>query len=83
MATMDGSFTTIPLPFAYTRVLAVPRSMARSLEKRLKRRLRFMNYRGSLLKAVPKKFDHTEKTQLASNNSFSARIRGYFASART
>src|SRR5579859_2110602 len=35
MATMEGSFTTMPLPRAYTRVLAVPRSMARSLEKML------------------------------------------------
>src|SRR5437763_14311739 len=32
IATMEGSFTTIPLPRAYTQVLAVPRSMARSLE---------------------------------------------------
>src|SRR4249920_2478023 len=32
MATIDGSLTTIPLPRAYTQVLAVPRSMARSLE---------------------------------------------------
>src|SRR5882762_6127500 len=36
MATMDGSFTTMPLPFAYTNVLAVPRSIARSEENRLK-----------------------------------------------
>src|SRR5437868_5911946 len=33
MATIEGSLTTIPLPRAYTHVLAVPRSMARSLEK--------------------------------------------------
>src|SRR5215208_6501951 len=32
MATIDGSLTTIPLPLAYTQVLAVPKSMARSLE---------------------------------------------------
>src|SRR5712691_2672666 len=32
MATMDGSLTTIPLPRAYTHVLAVPKSIARSLE---------------------------------------------------
>src|SRR5438132_10801397 len=37
MATIDGSLTTMPLPRAYTRVFAVPRSMARSLEKMLKR----------------------------------------------
>src|SRR5580704_16951571 len=35
MATMEGSFTTMPLPRAYTSVLAVRRSMARSLEKTL------------------------------------------------
>src|SRR4030066_104688 len=34
IATMDGSLTTMPLPRAYTHVLAVPRSMARSLENR-------------------------------------------------
>ena len=32
-AMMDGSFTMMPLPAAYTSVLAVPKSMARSLEK--------------------------------------------------
>src|SRR6266480_6250622 len=35
MATIDGSFTTMPLPLAKTSVLAVPRSMARSLENML------------------------------------------------
>src|SRR6266581_6953215 len=45
IATIEGSLTTIPLPRAYTQVLAVPRSMARSLEnnesieRRLKGRL--------------------------------------------
>src|SRR3982074_340307 len=45
MATIDGSLTTMPFPRAYTHVLAVPRSMARSLEnndsieRRLKGRL--------------------------------------------
>src|SRR5215212_9144395 len=34
MATIDGSLTTMPFPRAYTQVFAVPRSMARSLEKR-------------------------------------------------
>src|SRR5918999_1219513 len=33
IATIDGSLTTMPLPRAYTHVFAVPRSMARSLEK--------------------------------------------------
>src|SRR5262245_49181309 len=32
IATMEGSFTTMPLPRAYTQVFAVPRSIARSLE---------------------------------------------------
>src|SRR3982075_1828012 len=40
MATIEGSFTTMPLPRAYTSVFAVPRSMARSLEKMLNRDLR-------------------------------------------
>src|SRR5262249_8219297 len=35
-------FTTIPLPRAYTSVLAVPRSIARSLENTLKRDLRLV-----------------------------------------
>src|SRR5246127_719821 len=35
IATIEGSLTTMPLPRAYTRVLAVPKSMARSLEKML------------------------------------------------
>ena len=33
MTTTEGSRTTMPCPLAKTRVLAVPRSMARSLEK--------------------------------------------------
>src|SRR5205814_9886999 len=33
--TIEGSLTTMPLPLAYTNVLAVPRSMARSLENML------------------------------------------------
>jgi hypothetical protein len=40
---MEGSLTTMPFPFAKTRVLAVPRSMARSEEIRLKTDLKFMN----------------------------------------
>src|SRR5215471_8646658 len=35
MATMEGSLTTIPLPAAKTSVLAVPKSIARSLENTL------------------------------------------------
>src|SRR5271168_5152108 len=35
IATIEGSFTTMPLPRAYTRVLAVPKSIARSLENML------------------------------------------------
>src|SRR3954466_6932690 len=34
IATIDGSLTTMPLPRAYTHVLAVPKSIARSLENR-------------------------------------------------
>src|SRR5262249_11656664 len=34
-AMIDGSHSTIPFPFAYTSVVAVPRSIARSLENRL------------------------------------------------
>src|ERR1700744_3389678 len=41
MATIEGSFTTMPLLLAYTRVLAVPRSMARSLENMLNSERRF------------------------------------------
>src|SRR5271165_640734 len=44
MATIDGSLTTMPLPLAYTSVLAVPRSMARSDEIRLKTDRKFMNF---------------------------------------
>src|SRR5437868_8031514 len=36
IATMEGSLTTMPLVLANTRVFAVPRSMARSEENRLK-----------------------------------------------
>ncbi len=36
MATIDGSLTTMPLPLAKTSVFAVPKSMARSEESRLK-----------------------------------------------
>src|SRR6185295_9854688 len=43
MATMEGSLTTIPRPFAYTSVLAVPRSMARSLENRLNNGRKFIS----------------------------------------
>src|SRR6185369_7088683 len=44
MATMEGSLTTIPRPFANTKVLAVPRSIARSLEKGLNRFLILIIY---------------------------------------
>src|SRR5438270_2262355 len=43
MATMEGSLTTMPLPLAKTRVLAVPRSIARSDEKRLNRERTFID----------------------------------------
>src|ERR1044072_4036218 len=45
IATMEGSLTTMPRPLAYTRVFAVPRSMARSLENRLNRFLIIKLYR--------------------------------------
>src|SRR5687767_15961084 len=44
IATMDGSFTTIPFPRAYTQVLAVPRSIARSLENNENRERRLNDY---------------------------------------
>src|SRR5208283_2774908 len=43
IATMDGSLTTMPLPWAETRVFAVPKSMARSEENKLKRERRFID----------------------------------------
>src|SRR4029077_20868679 len=44
MATIDGSLTTMPLPRAYTQVLAVPRSIARSLENNDSIERRFNDY---------------------------------------
>src|SRR5713101_230157 len=49
MATIEGSFMTMPSPRTYTRVLAVPRSMARSLEKRPARKLSSMAVRSHLV----------------------------------
>ena len=40
IATIDGSFTTIPLPCANTSVFAVPKSIARSDENKLNTDLR-------------------------------------------
>jgi hypothetical protein len=51
-ATTDGSLKTIPLPFTYTRVLAVPRSMAKSLENRPKMGSRSIVF-FALLEKVP------------------------------
>src|SRR5437867_3958692 len=42
MATIEGSLTTIPLPIANTRVLAVPRSIAKSEEKTLNKERKFI-----------------------------------------
>jgi len=42
MATMEGSETTMPRPRAKTSVFAVPKSIAKSLEKRLKIERRFI-----------------------------------------
>src|SRR5512139_3208103 len=52
MATIEGSRTTMPRPSAKTSVLAVPRSMARSLEKSEKneRKAKYLPFpRGSVL----------------------------------
>src|SRR3954468_10630363 len=63
IATIDGSLTTIPLPRAYTQVLAVPRSMARSLENRdnIERRLKthdsLMRAAGLLIGRTPRRLD--------------------------
>src|SRR5580693_1510206 len=61
MATMEGSLTTIPLPLAYTRVLAVPKSMARSEEKTLNNERRFI-----CLSAPPV----LDRSEWQSDNSF-------------
>src|SRR5271166_6606546 len=42
IATIEGSFTTMPLPLAKTSVFAVPRSIARSDENKLKSERTFM-----------------------------------------
>src|SRR5690348_1684530 len=52
MATMEGSLTTMPLPRAYTRVFAVPRSMARSLENMLARERILLNQEPFLWKPL-------------------------------
>src|SRR6185436_14621065 len=46
IATIEGSLTTMPLPRAYTQVLAVPRSIAMSLEntESIERRLKQFSY---------------------------------------
>src|SRR5260370_6206666 len=44
IATIEGSLTTMPRPLANTRVLAVPRSIAKSLEKGLNRFLSLIIY---------------------------------------
>src|SRR6266581_2179044 len=49
MATIEGSFITMPSPRTYTRVLAVPRSIARSLEKSPARKFSNMAVRSRLV----------------------------------
>src|SRR4030095_9166004 len=49
IATIDGSLTTIPFPRAYTQVLAVPRSIARSLENRENRERRLNEHSSAAL----------------------------------
>src|ERR1700680_1930618 len=39
---MEGSFTTIPFPFGYSSVVAVPRSIAKSEENKLNSERMFM-----------------------------------------
>src|SRR3989337_1421710 len=52
---MEGSFRTIPLPFMWISVFAVPRSIARSAEKKEKKLMRFRPVVGecSLVSEVP------------------------------
>src|SRR5215470_4143247 len=49
IATIEGSLTTIPRPLAYTKVFAVPRSIARSLENKLNSGRKFMEVYGLLV----------------------------------
>src|SRR5213593_4541950 len=53
IATIEGSFTTIPFPFAKTIVFAVPRSMARSFEKMLSKDRGFQDIIGLLGRPEP------------------------------
>src|SRR5512134_2107418 len=52
-ATQDGSEQMIPSPFTYTRVVAVPRSMARSCENRPSRRSKIILSPPDVGKTVP------------------------------
>jgi hypothetical protein len=68
MATIDGSETTIPRPRAYTRVFAVPRSIARSLENKLNKDFRipiyfFQKKFDSNFKNCPRKFAYCGSTK--------------------
>src|SRR6185437_6223873 len=55
IATIEGSLTTMPLPLANTSVFAVPRSMARSEERRLKTDLiEYPFFMNPLLPCVPR-----------------------------
>src|SRR5580765_836709 len=47
-ATMDGSLTTMPRPRAKTQVFAVPRSIARSWEKRERKDANICRHQGKL-----------------------------------
>src|SRR6266516_4124845 len=66
MATIDGSLTTMPRPRAKTQVLAVPRSMARSWEKRARKDA---NTRGQQARLVPPtdRIQATEMPGLSTN----------------
>src|ERR1051326_7038842 len=52
-ATTEGSLQTIPSPFTYMRVFAVPRSIARSFEKSPRMESRIIARRPALLPPAP------------------------------
>jgi len=62
IATTEGSFITMPLPLTATRVVAVPRSMAMSKEKRPRKALRGLNTGSSPRRIL---LHYTNRIQLA------------------
>src|SRR5207302_2002178 len=80
MATIDGSLTTMPLPFANTNVFAVPKSMARSEDSRLKTERRV--YRVLLIMAATRiSSSNTRKT--TGSGDYLAQVDRLFGAART